>query len=132
MSHTFEGKKANIFFDNGFDRSGEVEFIDKETGQKVKIDVDDLMRFIEEEYEPYNKPVQYSEFVGLEIANFYCNGFFGREYDLAGSVVIDNTHDSLTVRTTEGIVRTAYFNDGWETEMRKLVKEWSEDDGFDY
>lgn len=128
MSHTFEGKKANIFYNAMFDRSDEVEFIDKETGAKVRIDVDDLLKFIEEEYEPYNKPVQYGEFVGLELTDFYCNGFFGRNYDLEGSVVIDNTHNSLTVRTTEGIVRTAYFEDGWQLrDMRSLIKEWSED-----
>ena len=38
-----------------------VEFIDNKTGQKVEIDFDDLIRFIEEEYKPYNKSVNYCE-----------------------------------------------------------------------
>jgi hypothetical protein len=67
------------------------------------------------------------EFVGLEIKDFYCNGFFGRRYDLEGSIIIDNGYDYITVRTKDGDFATAFFDDGWKSEMRYFVEEWTRD-----
>ncbi len=50
MAHTFHGKRANIFFNAQFDKRDHIEIIDKETGDTVKIDVDDLLNFLETEY----------------------------------------------------------------------------------
>jgi hypothetical protein len=55
MSHTYQGKRANIFYNGLFDRRDYIEIIDKETGDEVKIDVDDILNFLEEEYYPHNK-----------------------------------------------------------------------------
>jgi hypothetical protein len=74
-----------------------------------------------------NNRVRHNEFVGMEIRDFYCNGFFGREYDLDGAIIMSNTEDSLTVRTRGGIVRTAYFTDGWEEQMKEHVLEWCDE-----
>jgi hypothetical protein len=65
------------------------------------------------------------EFVGLEIKDFYCNGFFGRRFDLEGSIIIDNGCDYITIRTPNGDVETAYFDGGWKSEMREFVEEWT-------
>lgn len=50
MAHTFHGKKANIFFNALLDKNDYVTIIDKVNGQKVEIDMDDLLEFINEEY----------------------------------------------------------------------------------
>lgn len=50
MAHTFHGKKANIHFNSMFDKDSYITIIDKITGQKIEIDVDDLLEFINQEY----------------------------------------------------------------------------------
>lgn len=60
---------------------------------------------------------------GKEIRSFYCNGFFGRRYDLTGSVIVSNTWDSITIETPEGEVITADLT-GWEAGMQELIEDW--------
>jgi hypothetical protein len=69
--------------------------------------------------------IKHNEFVGTEITDFYCNGFFGRRYDLEGSIIISSGKDFITVRTLEGDVETAYFSDGWESQMRDFIQDWT-------
>lgn len=50
MAHTFQGKSVNIFFNALFDESDELTIIDKETGNKIKVDVSDILNFVAQEY----------------------------------------------------------------------------------
>ncbi|PEN97775.1 hypothetical protein CN553_12045 [Bacillus cereus] len=71
--------------------------------------------------------VRSDEFVGMEIKDFYCNGFFGRTYDLEGAIVVSNGSDWVNVRTRYGNLHTAHFTNGWETEMRSYMEEWTKE-----
>ncbi len=53
--------------------------------------------------------------IGRVITDFYCNGFFGRDYDLTGAVIIGEGDDWLVIRKTDG---TLAFTDfiGWDKE----------------
>jgi hypothetical protein len=39
--------------------------------------------------------------IGLKITDFYCNGFAGRRYDLADSIIEAEGEDWVVIRTTE-------------------------------
>jgi hypothetical protein len=39
--------------------------------------------------------------IGKTIKDFYCNGFAGRRYDLAGSVIENEGKDWIVIRTEE-------------------------------
>lgn len=56
----------------------------------------------------------------MTIRNFYCNGFFGRRYDLENAEIIAESDYTITIRTEEGEVITAAFDD---TETKKKMKE---------
>lgn len=43
--HSFHGKTVNFFYHGDF--KGELHILDKETGQEVKMDMEDLMNFIQ-------------------------------------------------------------------------------------
>ena len=47
--------------------------------------------------------------IGRIIRDGYCNGFFGREYDLYGSVIIAEGDDYVVIRKENGIVEFASF-----------------------
>jgi hypothetical protein len=68
--------------------------------------------------------IRHNEFVGLEIKDFYCNGFFGRDYDLKGAIIIENTSKSITIRKRDGKIEQTDI-DGWD--MRKLVNDWTKE-----
>jgi hypothetical protein len=70
--------------------------------------------------------VSLKEFVGLEIKDNFCNGFFGKRYDLYGSVIIDVGHDYVTVRKKDKEVVTGYFG-VWRIAMREFIEEWTKD-----
>ena len=53
------------------------------------------------------------------IRDFYCNGYFGRRYDLHNAEIIDESGYSITVRTTEGEIVTATFDDPEDKEEMK-------------
>lgn len=83
--------------------------------------VEKLERIIEELTKEQSK-VKYNEFVGMEIKNFYCNGFFGRDFSLEGSKIIENTDRYLTIRKPDGEILRADL-DVWS--MREHVKDWT-------
>jgi hypothetical protein len=95
-------------------------------------------KYPEEVYEAINfllskaSDIKPREFVGLEIKDFYCNGFFGRRYDLEGAIIIDSGFNYITVRTRDGDMATAVFDDGWESEMRDFVEEWTKTKNNEY
>lgn len=51
--------------------------------------------------------------VGRIITNFYCNGYFGRNYDLEGSEIIAEGDEYLVIRKENGIVKTCNFQ-SWD------------------
>jgi len=70
--------------------------------------------------------VQSGEFVGRTITDYYCNGFFGRRYDLTGSEIIENGNNFITIRDPDGADHTTYFSPGWQIrDMRTLIEEWT-------
>ena len=62
-------------------------------------------------------------YAGETIRSFYCNGFFGRRYDLSGSIVLSNTWNAVTIQTDEGEVITADL-EGWEARLAELLDDW--------
>lgn len=66
------------------------------------------------------------QFEGKVITDFYCNGFFGRRYDLSGSVIVQSTSNSITIQDNDGLEWTATFSEGWQLrEMAKTIREWT-------
>jgi hypothetical protein len=60
--------------------------------------------------------------IGRKILDFYCNGYFGREYDLASSKIEGEGYDWLVVRTYEGNVRVATFEN--PSEKQEMIETW--------
>lgn len=64
--------------------------------------------------------------IGKKIRDFYCNGAFGRRYDLSGAEVIDESNYSLTIKLesedneTEEII-TACFD---SIEEKDIINNW--------
>lgn len=71
-----------------------------------------------------------SSLVGKEIKDFYCNGYFGRRYDLEGSIIMEVGSDHITVRTREGNFATAHFDGDWCEVIDDTIERWlkGEDD----
>lgn len=45
------------------------------------------------------------------ITDFYCNGYFGRRYDLDRSIIIiDESNYTITIKTENNEILTACFN----------------------
>lgn len=66
------------------------------------------------------------QFVGIELTDFYCNGFFGRRYDLNGAKIIASGVDFITIRDNYGEECTAYFDEGWRRQdMLELIEDWT-------
>lgn len=57
------------------------------------------------------------------IRDFYCNGFFGRRYDLSGAIIEGEGEDWIVIRIENGDVSLASFTDLEEKE--KYVNEWT-------
>lgn len=51
--------------------------------------------------------------IGRIISDGYCNGFFGRCYDLAGAVVIAEGDEYLVIRKKDGIIDFCNFQ-SWD------------------
>ena len=51
--------------------------------------------------------------VGRVINDYYCNGFFGRNYDYSGSVIIAEGEEFIVIRKENGIVEFANFQ-SWD------------------
>ncbi|GAB6253626.1 hypothetical protein BCSAG_49440 [Bacillus cereus] len=70
-------------------------------------------------------------FLGKSIKNFYCNGYFGRRYDLEGSTIVDigDRHMMILLRSGERLM--THFDEEWDEYTDKMVAEWigeAEDD----
>ncbi len=64
--------------------------------------------------------------IGLKITDFYCNGFFGRTYNLAGSTILHAGKDYLVIRTEEGYVTSAWFDNRYSFEdVRSFIEDWT-------
>lgn len=64
--------------------------------------------------------------IGLKITDFYCNGFFGRDFDLEGSTILHADNDYLVIRKTNGVVESAWFDGRWSFEdVREFVENWT-------
>lgn len=57
--------------------------------------------------------IKYMGNVGRIIENFYCNGFFGRDYDFSGAEIIAEGDEYLVIRKKNGIVQFANFQ-SWD------------------
>lgn len=69
--------------------------------------------------------IRHDEFVGLEIQDGYCEGFFGgQSFGYQGAIIVSSGKDFFTVRRTDGKLDTAYFDDGWEDYMREAIYKW--------
>ena len=51
--------------------------------------------------------------VGRIITDFYCGGFFGRDYDFSGSEIIAEGDEYIVIRKESGIVEFGNFQD-WD------------------
>lgn len=51
--------------------------------------------------------------VGRIIRDFYCNGFFGRDYDFSGSEIIAEGDEYIVIRKENGIVEFGNFQN-WD------------------
>lgn len=72
--------------------------------------------------------VKRNEFMGLQIKNYYCNGYFGRDFNLEDAIILENTETTLTVRKTNGQIVQADIK---ECDMRSYVEEWTTITGYD-
>jgi hypothetical protein len=51
--------------------------------------------------------------IGRIITDFYCNGFFGRDYDFNGSEIIAEGDEYIVIRKKNGIVEFGNFQN-WD------------------
>jgi len=64
--------------------------------------------------------------IGKEITDFYCGGFFGRRYDLTGSIIEGEGEDWIVIRIPEPeecSVEIATFNSS--EEKNEYIKGWT-------
>ena len=83
--------------------------------------------------------------IGKIINDFYCNGFFGRDYDLSGAEIIAEGEDWIVIRKTNGLIDFCSFQTydynrdengkltggvtitgGWD--KQELIDNWCSDD----
>ena len=58
----------------------------------------------------------------LKITDGYCNGFAGRRYDLADSIIEAEGRDWIVLRTTEG--SAVFMNlEGWD--KQEYINNWT-------
>lgn len=51
--------------------------------------------------------------IGRIITDFYCGGFFGREYDLCGAVIIAEGEEFVVIKKENGLVEFGTFQN-WD------------------
>jgi hypothetical protein len=47
--------------------------------------------------------------VGRIINNYYCNGFFGRDYDFSGSEIIAEGDEWIVIKKSNGVIEFGNF-----------------------
>ena len=62
---------------------------------------------------------------GRVIVNHYCNGFFGRRYDLSGSTIEAEGYDWIVIRLEDGGVA---FADVKNSDKQSLIEKWCNED----
>jgi hypothetical protein len=82
--------------------------------------------------------------IGRRISDYYCGGFFGRDYDLTGAIIIAEGEEYLVIKKKNGLVAFGTFQDWqWnrnedmtlsgglhsltcasEEERQKMIDEW--------
>jgi len=60
--------------------------------------------------------------IGSRIIDGYCNGFAGRRYDLADSIIEAEGKDWIVIRTTEG---SPVFMDLKDWDKEEYINEWT-------
>jgi hypothetical protein len=73
-----------------------------------------------------------TDFVGMTIQDFYCNGFFGRTYDMEGSVIIGfgtdhNDEYYLRVKKLDGDIEVAHFGSRDLDMVEEYIEEWCDE-----
>lgn len=61
--------------------------------------------------------------IGKKITDGYCNGYFGRIYDLAGSRIEGEAEDWIVVRLKDDSVHIARFDN--KSEKKSCIKSWT-------
>lgn len=61
--------------------------------------------------------------VGRVIKDAYCNGYFGRGYDLEDAVIINEGAEYIVVRKDDGLVDFCSFQQTIE-KKQELIDEW--------
>ncbi len=51
--------------------------------------------------------------IGRTITDFYCGGFFGRDYDFSGSVIVAEADEWIVIRKENGIFEFGNFQN-WD------------------
>jgi hypothetical protein len=59
--------------------------------------------------------------IGRKIIDNYCNGFFGREYNLSESIIIGEGHDWIVIKTIYDGNLFADFTNG---NKQELIDSW--------
>ena len=72
-----------------------------------------------------NNQIKHNEFVGLKITDNYCNGFFGRDFRLDGSIIIENSSRLITIRKPNGEIIQADMEDRSVDDIREYVFDWT-------
>lgn len=63
--------------------------------------------------------------IGRTITDSYCNGFFGRDFDMNDSIIEAEGYDWIVVRRESGEADFARFSRGWKLEQKQqLIDEW--------
>lgn len=61
--------------------------------------------------------------IGKKITNFYCNGFFGRRYDLTDSIIEGEGEDWVVIRLPDKEVGVAIFSSS--EEKNEYINDWT-------
>jgi hypothetical protein len=61
--------------------------------------------------------------IGKQIKDFYCNGCFGRDYDLEGARIESEGFDWIVIRKENGEPDFASFSS--EQEKQESVNQWT-------
>ncbi len=64
--------------------------------------------------------------IGRIITDFYCNGFFGREYDNNGARVEAEGYDWVVIRKSNNQVELGTFKD--ETQKESYLNNWTQNE----
>jgi hypothetical protein len=68
----------------------------------------------------------YDKFIGMEIKDFFCNGFFGSgEFGMDGAIIIDANSSRLTAKKDNGEIVHSWISDYSFEMIEESVEEWT-------